>query len=84
MFSCSAGRRAAARCSNTERFRGRLAAIREVSCVRLGSRLLVVNPPDEIRELNEGYPPNVEHEHVTTSFYVWNDTTWKRVRVRGQ
>ena len=36
-------------------------------------RLLVVNPPDEIRELNEGYPPNVEHERVTTS-----------VRVRGQ
>lgn len=51
---------------------------------RLGSRLLVVNPPDEIRELNEGYPPNVEHERVTTSFYVWNDTTWKSVRVRGQ
>ena len=47
-------------------------------------RLLVVNPPDEIRELNEGYPPNVEHERVTTSFYVWNDTTWKSVRVRGQ
>ena len=35
-------------------------------------------------ELSEGYPPGVEHERVTTSFYVWNDTTWKRVRVHGQ
>jgi hypothetical protein len=35
---------------------------------KLGSRLLVVNPPENIRET-----PNAKELGVTTEYYVWND-----------